>query len=274
MGGEPFGGRADGRRCCGLRRALVTRARRYRSDQHWVLREIDLRVKPGSKVAIVGRSGAGKSTLARLIVGLYQPSSGRILYDGIDLSTLDLRTVRKQVGVVTQSAQIFGTTIRGNIALTEPSIDFEAIVHAAKLAAIHEEILSMPLGYDTLLVDGGASLSGGQRQRIALARAVVRRPSILLLDEATSSLDSLTESSIVSQLDNLDCTRVVIAHRLSTVRNADAIYVLDKGAVAESGTHEALLESGGIYARLYRMQLVGGAQTDARLSEPPGSAPI
>jgi ATP-binding cassette subfamily B protein len=151
---------------------------RYRSDQHWVLREIDLLVKPGSKVAIVGRSGAGKSTLARLIVGLYQPSSGRILYDGIDLSTLDLRTVRKQVGVVTQSAQIFGTTIRGNIALTEPSIDFEAIVHAAKLAAIHEEILSMPLGYDTLLVDGGASLSGGQRQRIALARAVVRRPSM------------------------------------------------------------------------------------------------
>jgi len=227
---------------------------RYRKDQAWVLQEISLDVEPGQRVALVGRSGAGKSTLARLIVGLYRPDSGRILYDGIDLAGLDLHTVREQIGVVTQGAHIFGTSIRGNISLSNPMISLDDVVLAAKRAAIHEEILAMPLGYDTLLVDGGASLSGGQRQRIALARALVHRPAILLLDEATSDLDTITERRIVENLAGLSCTRIVIAHRLSTVMDSDLVVLLAGGRLAEAGTHSELLARKGAYAELVAAQ--------------------
>ena len=219
---------------------------------------VTLAVAPGEKIAVVGRSGAGKSTLARLLVGLYAPESGRILYDGIDLHGLDLRSVRAQVGVVTQDARIFGTTVRANIALVDPGAPLDDVVAAARLAAIHGDIEALPLGYDTLLGDGGSTLSGGQRQRLALARALLRKPAILLLDEATSDLDNLTERIVADNLARLRCTRIVIAHRLSTVIDADRIVVLESGAVAETGSHAALLARNGIYAELVRAQQDGG----------------
>jgi ABC-type bacteriocin/lantibiotic exporter with double-glycine peptidase domain len=228
---------------------------RYGPRQRLVLQEISLGIEPGQKIAIVGKSGAGKSTLARLMVGLYRPTSGRILYDDFDLAGMDLQAVRSQIGVVTQSAHIFGTSIRSNIALADPGLPMERAVEAARLAEIHDEILALPMGYDTLLIDGGASLSGGQRQRIALARALVRRPRILLLDEATSDLDTITESRVMANLADLQCTRIFIAHRLSTVVDADLILLLDGGRLVESGTHAELLARKGGYAELVAAQL-------------------
>lgn len=228
---------------------------RYGPREPWVVRDVSVAIEPGQKVAIVGRSGAGKSTLARLMVGLYAPVTGRIDYDGRNLADLDLRAVRGQIGVVTQDARVFGMTIRNNLALAQQDADLERIEEAARLAAIHEEIVAMPMGYDTILTDGGASLSGGQRQRLALARALVRRPALLLLDEATSDLDTVTESRITASLAGLQSTRIVIAHRLSTVVDADLILVLDQGTLAEAGTHRDLLARGGPYAELVAAQV-------------------
>jgi len=230
---------------------------RYYRDHEPVLRNITEKIEAGQKVAIVGRSGGGKSTLARLLVGLYEPTSGRILFDGVDLATLDLREVRERFGVVTQDGRVFGTTIRNNISLEDPSIGFDDVVWAAKVANIHDEIMEMPMGYDLLLTDGGASLSGGQRQRLTLARAVARHPSILLLDEATSDLDAVTESRIMANLRELNCTRIVIAHRLSTTADADVILVIENGQIVERGSHDELLGKGGVYAGLVAAQTIG-----------------
>lgn len=237
---------------------------RYRARDPWAVREVSVTVRPGEKVAIVGPSGAGKSTLARLLVGLYRPQSGRILYDGVDLGALDLRAVRSQIGVVSQDSRIFGVSVRANIALGDPAAPLEAVVAAARLAAVHEDIEKLPLGYDTILADGGASLSGGQRQRLALARALLRRPVILLLDEATSDLDTVTEERIMAALAGLDATRIVIAHRLSTVADADLILVLSEGVLVEFGQHEDLLSRGGAYARLVAAQAAPGRPRSPR----------
>lgn len=226
----------------------------YAPGQPRILTEISAEIGAGRKVAIVGRSGAGKTTLARLLVGLYRPTSGRVLYDDVDLATLDLQSLRGRVGVVTQNAHIFGTSIRDNVSLGDPAVSPEDVVDACRKAEIHAEILSMPLGYDMPLTDGGASLSGGQRQRIALARALVRRPAILLLDEATSELDTITEGRIMRSLGSLQCTRIFIAHRLSTVVDADLILMLQGGRIAEAGTHGELLRRGGAYAELVAAQ--------------------
>ena len=214
------------------------------------VRNVSVKIAAGQKVAIVGRSGAGKSTLAKLMLGLYRPSSGRILYDGVDLTQLDLQSVRRQCGIVTQRSYLFGTSIRQNIALKDPGIPMSDVVEAAKLAHVHDDVAAMPMGYETVLVDGGGSLSGGQRQRVALARALVHRPQILLLDEATSELDTISESHVHRNLAALRCTRIVIAHRLSTIRDADLILVLDNGSIVERGTHEELLANGKHYAAL------------------------
>jgi ATP-binding cassette, subfamily B, bacterial len=223
----------------------------YSSSTPPAVDEVSVSIAPGQFVAVVGASGAGKSTLAKLLVGLYQPQAGQIRYDGRDLASLDLRSVRAQLGVVTQRGELFGMSIRDNIGLGHPQLGLDAIVDAAKRAAIHDEILAMPMGYETILADGGASLSGGQRQRLALARALAAEPAIVLLDEATSNLDSLTEAAIQRSLANLRCTRIVIAHRLSTVVDADLILVMDRGRVVESGTHRELLAGGQVYRRLY-----------------------
>jgi ABC-type bacteriocin/lantibiotic exporter with double-glycine peptidase domain len=219
-----------------------------------VVDDVSLEVLAGQFIAVVGRSGAGKSTLAHLLIGLHRPTSGKILFDGIEQSELDLRSVRQQIGVVTQANHLFGTTVRDNIALSNPLLPMPAILEAARLADIHDEIVAMPMGYHSLLVDRGGSISGGQRQRLALARALVNKPSILLLDEATSSLDAISERKIHAALSRLKCTRVVIAHRLSTVRNADVIVVMDKGKVVELGRHEELMAKKGSYFQLISSQ--------------------
>lgn len=228
---------------------------RYGPLDPLVVNDVSVKVDPGQFVAIVGRSGSGKSTLASLLLGLHAPTAGRILYDEIPLSDLDLRSVRHQLGIVTQRAYLFSNSIRANIALSEPSLPMKEIIAAAKLAHIHEEISQLPMNYDTLLTDSGGSVSGGQRQRIALARALVRKPAILLLDEATSALDAITERAVQVELERLRCTRIVIAHRLSTVLRADRILVMDTGKLVEQGTHQELLEAGGIYAELVHSQL-------------------
>jgi ATP-binding cassette, subfamily B, bacterial len=228
---------------------------RYNRQGPLNLEDVSVDIRPGQLVAIVGRSGAGKSTLARLLLGMYPPTSGRILYDGHDLFELDLRGVRRQLGIVMQNTFLFGASVRSNISLADPSLPLEAVVEAAKLAQLHDEVLAMPMSYETPLVDQGSSLSGGQRQRLALARALARKPAILLLDEATSALDSITEAQVQKALAGVKCTRIVIAHRLSTVMDADLILTMEGGRVVEVGRHEALLQRGGRYAELVSAQL-------------------
>jgi ABC-type bacteriocin/lantibiotic exporter with double-glycine peptidase domain len=227
---------------------------RYGPSEPLVVRDVSLSIEPGSMVAIVGRSGSGKSTLAALLLGLYSPTEGSIVYDGYDLAELDHRKLRQQLGVVPQQAFLFSGSIRSNLALADPLAPYESIAAAARRACIDEDIRAMPMGYETILSDGGASLSGGQRQRLALARALLHEPAILLLDEATSSLDAATERSVMATLTELRVTRIVIAHRLSTVAGADRIIVMDEGFVVESGTHAELLARRGRYAGLVEGQ--------------------
>lgn len=243
-----------------------------------VLREVTARIEPGTRVAIVGASGAGKTTLALLILGFYQPTGGTVRFDGTDLAAADPRLVRTRVGSVLQDAFVFSGTIADNIALHDPAITPAAIERAARLACLHDDIAGLPQGYATRIGEHGGGLSGGQRQRLAIARALAREPVVLLLDEATSHLDAATESALHANLAGLDCTQIIIAHRLSTVRDADHILVLHDGQLAEHGTHDTLLAVGGRYAALVAAQLNGhgasaGALTMA-VGNSTGPAPV
>jgi ATP-binding cassette, subfamily B, bacterial len=228
---------------------------RYGKDLPMVVSDITVEIRAGEHVAIVGRSGSGKTTLGRLLAGLYRPAAGKIFFDGVDLESLEYRSVRRQLGVVTQRPFLFGGSLRKNIAYGQDDVVFDEVVAAAELAAIHEDIMAMPMAYETLATNDGSGLSGGQKQRIALARALVRRPPILVLDEATSALDAVTERQVHENLAALRCTRIVIAHRLSTVRDADRILVMDRGRVVESGTHAELMGRNAMYAELVAAQL-------------------
>jgi ABC-type bacteriocin/lantibiotic exporter with double-glycine peptidase domain len=223
-----------------------------------ILHDINVAIRPGQKVAIVGRTGSGKTTLGMLLLGLYLPTSGDIFYDHVPLRTLDYQGVRAQFGVVTQGSTIFSGTIRENITLNHPAMPMEQVIQAAQAAALHEDILCMPMEYETFVAEGGAALSGGQRQRLALARALANHPVILLLDEATSALDVVTEQAVEQNIRALKCTQIIIAHRLSTIRHADLILVLDQGAILERGTHAELLRQHGYYAQLIQSQLATG----------------
>ncbi|RKH50732.1 peptidase domain-containing ABC transporter, partial [Corallococcus llansteffanensis] len=229
---------------------------RYSADGPVVLDGISLRIEPGQKVALVGRSGSGKTTLAMLLLGLHEPTTGEIRYDGLAMQSLDYVALRGQFGAVLQEPFLFSGSLRENITFSDPALSLEQVTEAARLAVIHEDIERMPMGYETVISgSGGSGLSGGQRQRIAVARALVRKPALLLLDEATSQLDVLTESQLDQNLGRQSCTRILIAHRLSTVRDADLILVLEAGRLVEQGTHDELMTRNGPYVALVQKQL-------------------
>lgn len=227
---------------------------RYHREQSLVIDNVSLEIRPGQTVAIVGESGSGKTTLANLLLGLYLPTDGEIRFDGHNIRELDLPGLRRQVGMVSQHPYLFSGTVSDNICMGDDTVPLSRVVDAARAARIHEHIMKLPMRYQSLLPDRGESLSGGQRQRIALARAILRRPSILLLDEATSALDARVEQEITQSIERLQCTRIIIAHRLSTIARADIIIVLDQGRVVEIGGHEELLTRGDVYRSLVRAQ--------------------
>lgn len=221
-----------------------------------VLSKVNLKVEPGEYVAIVGRSGSGKSTLMRILLGLEQPSSGAVYYDGHDLRTLDVRSVRQCIGVDLQNGKLFAGDIFSNIVITAPWSSLDDAWEAARLAGIDDDIRAMPMGMHTIISEGSGGISGGQKQRILIARALISKPKILLFDEATSALDNITQQHVAASLASLGCTRIVIAHRLSTVKDCDRIIVLDQGEIAEAGSYEELMAAKGLFYDFAARQII------------------
>jgi ATP-binding cassette subfamily B protein len=229
------------------------------TDNEWNLRAIDLEVPAGTRTAIVGETGAGKTTLGYLVARLYEPQRGRVTIDGVDIRKVTLDSLAATVGVVSQETYLFHASVRENLRFARPEASDEEIEEAARTARIHDLIVSLPDGYDTVVGERGYRFSGGEKQRMAIARTVLRNPPVLVLDEATSSLDTQTEAAVQAELERLaeGRTTITIAHRLSTIRDADQIVVLDAGGIVERGTHEELLERGGLYAALVARDVTG-----------------
>lgn len=249
---EASGSRDPGRLRGGI--ALQGVGFRYGEGSPWILTGVDLEIHPGEKVAIVGRTGAGKSTLARLLLGMHAPSTGTIRFDGLDLAELDLQKLRRQMGVVLQEPFVFDDTVRANLSLLEPEMPLDRVKWAARVACIDQVLERLPQGYKTRVGENARILSGGERQRLCLARAVAAEPVVLLLDEATSSLDLETEARVHSNLAGLGCTRVLIAHRLETVKDADRVLVLEEGRIVQQGTFDALAARPGPFRDLVQAQ--------------------
>ena len=244
-------------------------ALKYQDERTHSLSAINLRVEPNQLVALIGPTGSGKTSLVSLIPRFYDVTEGRVLVDGVDVREMDLVTLRKQIGIVLQTSLLFSDTIKANIAYGRPDATVEEVVAAAKAAQAHEFIEGFTNGYETIVGERGVTLSGGQRQRVAIARALLMNPRILILDDSTSSVDTQTEKLIQSALDTLmeGRTTFVIAHRLSTVRRADMILIMDDGRIVERGTHEELLARGGLYKEIHDLQLVDHAKFAEEMEE-------
>jgi len=227
---------------------------RYNQNAPYVVNGMSLKIRAGEYIAIVGSTGCGKSTLVRLLLGFETPEKGAVYYDGKDLTGLDLRSLRRRIGTVTQDGSLFQGDIYSNIVISAPHLGLDEAWEAAELAGIADDIRAMPMGMQTLISEGQGGISGGQKQRLMIARAVAPKPKILIFDEATSALDNRTQKQVSEALDSLNCTRIVIAHRLSTIRNCDRILVLDGGKILEDGTYDELIEKNGFFAELVSRQ--------------------
>ena len=229
---------------------------RYSEDSPYIIDDLSLKVSPGEYVAIVGKTGCGKSTLVRLMLGFEKPERGAIYYDGKDINSLDLPSLRRKIGTVMQDAGLLQGDIYSNIVITAPQLTMDEAWEAAEKAGIAEDILRMPMGMSTMIAEGQGGISGGQRQRIMIARAIAPKPKLLIFDEATSALDNKTQRQVSEALDAMGCTRIVIAHRLSTIKHCDRILMLDKGHIVEDGTYDELIEKGGMFAELVERQRI------------------
>ena len=227
---------------------------RYREDMPLILDDLSLKIRPGQYVAIVGSTGCGKSTLMRILLGFEKPQKGAVYYNGKDLNTIDLKSLRRKIGVVMQNGKLFQGDIYSNIVISAPNLTVDQAWEAAEMAGIAEDIRRMPMGMHTLISEGSGGISGGQRQRLMIARAIAPKPKILMFDEATSALDNLTQKTVSDSLEKLKCTRIVIAHRLSTNRNCDRIIYLEKGKIVEDGTYDELIALNGRFAELVERQ--------------------
>ena len=228
---------------------------KYGEDLPLILDDLSIKIQPRQYVAIVGKTGCGKSTLLRLLIGFETPVRGTIFYDGKDIKTIDLQSLRSNIGTVLQSGSLLNGSIYENIAISKPDLTLDEAWDAAEMAGIADDIREMPMGMHTVISEGGGGISGGQKQRLMIARAVAGKPRILMFDEATSALDNKTQKQVTEALDSLKCTRVVIAHRLSTIKNADRILVLDKGRIIEDGNYNELIAKGGFFAELVERQI-------------------
>ena len=227
---------------------------RYNENMPLILDNMSLKIRPGQYVAIVGKTGCGKSTLMRLLLGFEKPQKGAVYYDGRDIERIDLKSLRRRIGVVMQNGKLFSGDIYSNIVISAPWLTQSDAWDAAEKAGIAEDIRRMPMGMNTIISEGSGGISGGQRQRLMIARAIAPKPKILMLDEATSALDNLTQKRISESLDSLKCTRIVIAHRLSTIKQCDRILVLDGGKITEDGTYDELIAQNGVFAELVERQ--------------------
>ncbi|MCR5735986.1 MAG: NHLP bacteriocin export ABC transporter permease/ATPase subunit [Lachnospiraceae bacterium] len=227
---------------------------RYNENMPMVIDNLSLKIRPGQYLAIVGKTGCGKSTLMRLLLGFEKPQRGAIYYDGKDINSLDLKSLRKAIGSVTQNGKLFQGDIFENIVISAPELTLDDAWEAAEMAGMAEDIRNMPMGMFTLVSEGGGGISGGQKQRLMIARAVAPKPKILMFDEATSALDNITQKKVADSLASLKCTRIVIAHRLSTIKDCDRIIVLEGGKIIEDGTYDELIEQGGFFASLVERQ--------------------